>query len=301
LFEPSVIALDEQTGAVHAVGEAANRMIGRTPASIRAVRPLRHGVITDFEVTEAMLRHFLARAGEGRLRRPLAVLCVPSGITQVERRALEEAALTAGARETRLIEEPLAAAIGAGLPVEEPRATMIVDVGGGTSEVAVIALGGIVVWQSLRLGGYDMDEAIVNEVRKRHGLLIGADRAEDLKMTIGTATPAVRPQALGEATGRDLVTGQIRRVVLTPDEIGEALDPLIGRIVEAVKETLEQTLPELAADIVESGIVLAGGGVLLQGFAERLRAETDLSARLAPEPLTCVAIGAGRSLDAPRS
>src|SRR4051794_8669227 len=258
LFEPSVIALDEHTGAVHAVGEAANRMIGRTPASIRAVRPLRHGVITDFEVTEAMLRHFLARAGEGRLRRPLAVLCVPSGITQVERRALEEAALTAGARATRLIEEPLAAAIGAGLPVEEARATMIVDVGGGTSEVAVIALGGIVVWPSLRLGGYDMDEAIVNEVRKRHGLLIGADRAEDLKMTIGTATRAVRPQALGDATGRDLVTGQIRRVALAPEEIGVALDPVIGRIVDAVKETLEQTPPELAADIVESGIVLAG-------------------------------------------
>src|SRR3954447_14662737 len=310
LLEPSVIALDEQTGAVHAVGEAANRMIGRTPASIRAVRPLRHGVITDFEVTEAMLRHFLARAGEGRFRRPLVVLCVPGGITQVERRALEEAALTARARATRLIEEPLAAAVGAGLPVEEPRATMIVDVGGGTSEVAVIALGGIVVWQSLRLGGYDMDEAIVNEVRKRHGLLIGADRAEDLKMTIGTATRAVRPQALGDATGRDLVTGQIRRVALMPDEISEALDPVIGRIVDAVKETLEQTPPELAADIVESGIVLAGGGVLLQGFSERLRAETDLSVRLPPPPPPPppptpprprgAAIGAGRSLDSRR-
>jgi rod shape-determining protein MreB len=295
LFEPSVIAIDETTGTVQAVGEEARRMIGRTPATIRATRPLRHGVIADFEVTEQMLRRFLAKAdGRGIHRR--VVLCVPSGITDVEERAVTEATLTAGAREAGLIEEPMAGAIGAGLPVGEPSGNMIVDIGGGTTEVAVISLGGIVVSRSLRVGGYEMDEAIVRYVRDQRRLLIGQERAEEVKIEVGSAIEmAGIPDT--EVSGRDLVTGGLKRVRVTSDEAREALERPVRQIVDTVKETLEATPPELAADITSRGIVLVGGGSLLRGLDELMRVETHLPAYVADSALTCVATGAGHSLE----
>lgn len=296
LFEPSVVAIDETTNEVLAVGTEARRMIGRTPASIRATRPLRHGVIADFEVTEQMLRHFIHRAIGGRFVHPRVVLCVPSGITGVERRAVEEATLVAGAREALLIEEPMAAAIGADLPVAEAAANMVVDIGGGTTEVAVIALGGMVVWQSVRVGGYEMDDAIVDHVRKSRGLLIGQERAEEVKIEIGAAGDRVT-DAEAHVAGRDQRTGLLQRVVLHADEVRLALEGPILRIVDAVKETLERTPPQLAADVVERGIVLAGGGALLGEMDERLQAETGVDVRRVESPLTCVALGAGRSLE----
>ncbi|HZB85026.1 MAG TPA: rod shape-determining protein [Gaiellaceae bacterium] len=296
LFEPSVVAVDETTGEVLAVGEEARRMIGRTPAAIRATRPLRHGVIADFEVTEGMLRHFMRRTiGTGR-RHPRVILCVPSGITEVERRAVEEATLVAGAREARLIEEPMAAAIGADLPIAEPRASMIVDIGGGTTEVAVISLGGMVVWESIRVGGYEMDEAIVDHVKKQYGLLIGQERAEEAKIAIGSAVDTDELQE-AEVAGRDMISGLLRRLLVRSDELRHALEGPIARIVDAVKDTLERTPPELSADVMERGIVLAGGGALLQGMSERLRGETGLPVHVVDSPLTCVAVGAGRSLE----
>jgi rod shape-determining protein MreB len=296
LFEPSVVAIDERSGEVLAVGAEARRMIGRTPATIRATRPLRHGVIADFEVTEQMLRHFIRRTIGGRLRHPRVVLCVPSGITGVERRAVEEATLAAGAKEAHLIEEPMAAAIGADLPVAEPTASMVVDVGGGTTEVAVISLGGMVVWSSIRVGGYEMDEAIVAHAKKQHGLLIGQERAEEAKIAIGAACDPAEPGQAGVA-GRDLLSGFLRRVTLQADEVRLALEEPISRIIEAVKETLERTPPQLAADVVERGIVLVGGGALLRRMDDRLRWETELPVHVVPSPLTCVAVGAGRSLE----
>jgi rod shape-determining protein MreB len=296
LFEPSVVAVDETTGEVLAVGEEARRMIGRTPAAIRATRPLRHGVIADFEVTEGMLRHFMRRTiGTGR-RHPRVILCVPSGITEVERRAVEEATLVAGAREARLIEEPMAAAIGADLPIAEPRASMIVDIGGGTTEVAVISLGGMVVWESIRVGGYEMDEAIVDHVKKQYGLLIGQERAEEAKIAIGSAVDTDELQE-AEVAGRDMISGLLRRLLVRSDELRHALEGPIARIVDAVKDTLERTPPELSADVMERGIVLAGGGALLAGLDERLRHETHMPVQLAESPLTCVAVGSGRSLE----
>jgi rod shape-determining protein MreB and related proteins len=296
LFEPSVVAVDETTGEVLAVGEEARRMIGRTPAAIRATRPLRHGVIADFEVTEGMLRHFIRRTiGTGR-RHPRVILCVPSGITEVERRAVEEATLVAGAREARLIEEPMAAAIGADLPIAEPRASMIVDIGGGTTEVAVISLGGMVVWESIRVGGYEMDEAIVDHVKKQYGLLIGQERAEEAKIAIGCAVDTDELQE-SEVAGRDMISGLLRRLLVGSDELRHALEGPIARIVDAVKDTLERTPPELSADVMERGIVLAGGGALLHGMSERLRVETGLPVHVVDSPLTCVAVGAGRSLE----
>jgi rod shape-determining protein MreB and related proteins len=296
LFEPSVVAVNEATGEVLAVGSEARRMIGRTPATIHATRPLRHGVITDFEVTESMLRHFIRRTIGGGRRHPRVILCVPSGITEVERRAVEEATLAAGAREARLIEEPMAAAIGAELPIGEPRASMVVDIGGGTTEVAVISLGGMVVWESIRVGGYEMDEAIVDHVKKQHGLLIGQERAEEAKIAVGSAVDPVEP---GEAdvAGRDALTGLLRRLTISAEEVRHALEHTVGRIVDTVKDTLERTPPELSADVVERGIVLAGGGALLRGMSERVREETGLPAHVVDSPLTCVAVGAGRSLE----
>ena len=296
LFEPSVIAVDDYSGEVLAVGNDAKRMIGRTPAAIRATRPLRHGVIADFDVTEQMLRHFIRKAIGTRLGHPRAILCVPSGITDVERRAVEEATLAAGAREAYLIEEPMAAAIGADVAVAEPAGNLIVDVGGGTTEVAVISLGGMVVWESLRVGGYEMDDAIVGYVKKEHGLAIGEESAEEVKIEIGSAWDLGRPTT-AEVRGRDLGTGLLKRVGVTSDDVRAALDPSITRIVDAVKETLERTPPELAADVVERGVVLVGGGSLLHGFKERIRAETELPVHLVASPLTCVAEGAGRSLE----
>ena len=296
LFEPSVVAISEETGRVYAVGAEAKRMIGRTPASIRATRPLRHGVIADFEVTEEMLRHFITRAGGSRFAFARVVLCVPSGITDVERRAVDEATRAAGARTVYLIEEPLAAAIGAGLPVADAVASMVIDIGGGTTEVAVISLGGMVVWESIRVGGYEMDDAIVDYVKNTHKLLIGQETAEVAKIEVGSAWPT-DDAAETSVAGRDLVTGLLRRVTISASDVRRALEAPVGRIVAAVKDTLERTPPELAADVAERGIVLAGGGALLNGIDERLRSEIGLPVQLADSPLTCVAEGAGRSLD----
>jgi rod shape-determining protein MreB len=296
LSEPSVVAIDSRTGEVHAVGIEAKRMLGRTPGTIQAIRPLKDGVIADFDVTEEMLRHFIQKVHPSRWAHPRVVVCVPSGVTGVEKRAVEEATLSAGARTAYLIEEPMAAAIGAGLPVGEPTGSMVVDIGGGTSEVAVISLGGIVVSQSIRVGGDEMDEAIINYAKKEYKLLIGQQTAEELKLEIGSACPmSEEPQA--EIRGRDMVAGLPKTVVLTSEEIRRALEEPLNQIIEAVKETLDRTPPELASDIMDRGIMLAGGGSLLQGLDERLREETQMPAHLAESPLTCVAVGSGRSLE----
>ena len=297
LFEPSVVAFSEETGRVHAVGAEARRMIGRTPASIRATRPLRHGVIADFEITEQMLRHFITKAGGSRFAFARVVLCVPSGITDVERRAVDEATRAAGARAVYLIEEPMAAAIGANLPVADAVASMVIDIGGGTTEVAVIALGGMVVWESIRIGGYEMDDAIVDYVKNVHKLLIGQETAEAAKIAVGSAWELDGELEDTQVAGRDLVTGLLRRVKLSPSDVRRAMDQPVNRIVTAVKETLERTPPELAADLGERGIVLAGGGSLLRGIDEKLRHEVGLPVQRVESPLTCVAEGAGRSLD----
>jgi rod shape-determining protein MreB len=294
--EPSVVAIDTHTGEVHAVGAEAKRMIGRTPASIKAIRPLRHGVIADFEVTEQMLRYFLRKVEQRRMGHPRLIMCAPSGVTEVEQRAIVDASLAAGARQVHLIEEPLAAAIGAGIAIEEPVGNMVVDVGGGTSEVAVLSLGGIVISRSLRVGGYELDEAISAYVRRRHGLAIGERTAEDIKLEIGSAHP-LENELVMDVRGRELVSGLPKNVALTSEEVREALADPVQSIVEAVKETLEQTPPELAADISERGIVLAGGGSLLQGFKERLRFETGMPVEHADSPLTCVAVGSGMALE----
>jgi rod shape-determining protein MreB len=296
LSEPSVIALDSLSGQIHAVGAEAKRMIGRTPATISAIRPLRHGVIADFEVTEQMLRYFIRKAAQGRFAHPRVVMCAPSGATDVEKRAINEACRAAGARQMQLIEEPLAAAIGGGLPIEEPSGSMVVDVGGGTTEVAVLSLGGIVVSESVRVGGYDLDEAIAADVRRRHNLALGQQTSENLKIELGTAWPQ-QDEMQTEIRGRDLVSGLPRQVVLTGAEVREALEEPLATIVAAVRTTLERTPPELAADIVERGIMLAGGGALLRGLDQRLHEETHMPVYIADDPLECVAVGAGRSLD----
>ncbi len=294
--EPSVVAVDSDRGDVYAVGDEAHRMIGRTPATISATRPLRHGVIADFEVTEQMLRYFLRKAQTSRWARPRVVMCVPSGVTGVETRAVEEACLSAGARQVALIEEPIAAAIGAGLPIAEPNGHMVLDIGGGTSEVAVISMGEIVVETSLRLAGYDLDEAIMAYVRRHHSLAIGQPTAEEIKISIGSAYPlATSLQA--EVRGRELVSGLPRTVLLDSEEVRAALAEPVGQIVDAVRETLDQTPPELSSDILRSGILLAGGGALLHGLAARLEEETDMPTRVADSPLTCVAEGAGQALE----
>ncbi len=296
LSEPSVVAIDTRTGEVHAVGVEAKRMLGRTPGSIQAIRPLKDGVIADFDVTEQMLRHFIQKVHQHRFAHPRVVVCVPSGVTGVERRAVEEATLSAGARQAYLIEEPMAAAIGAGLPIAEPAGNMIVDIGGGTSEVAVISLGGIVVSQSLRIGGDEMDDAIVNHVKKEYKLLIGQQTAEEIKLEIGSAHP-LREEIQAEVRGRDLLTGLPKTVILSSDEVRHALDEPVGQIIDAIKQTLDKTPPELAADIMDRGLMLAGGGSLLGGLDERLRQETHMPVHVAESPLTCVAVGSGRSLE----
>jgi rod shape-determining protein MreB and related proteins len=296
LSEPSVVAIDERTGEVHAVGSEAQMMIGRTPASISADRPLRHGVIADFEVTEAMLRRFMDKVLSSRFSRPRLVMCAPSGVTEVERRAVEEASLSAGAREVHLIEESLAAAIGAGLPIAEPVGRMVVDIGGGTSEVAVISLGGLVVSRSLRVGGYDMDEAITNHIRNEHRMAIGSQSAEAIKLAIAAATPQA-DELVAEVRGRDLMSGLPREVQLSADEVSSAIANPLADILEAVHAALEETPPELAADITKEGILLAGGGALLRGLEQRLEAETGMPVRVADAPLECVALGAGQSLE----
>ena len=296
LSEPSVVAIDQRTGEVHAVGIEAKRMLGRTPGTISAIRPLKDGVIADFDVTEQMLRHFIQKVHHNRFAHPRVVVCVPSGVTGVEKRAVEEATLSAGARQAYLIEEPMAAAIGAGLPVSEPTGNMIVDIGGGTTEVAVISLGGIVVSQSIRVGGDEMDEAIMAHIKKEYKLLIGQQTAEELKLEIGSAWEL--PQEVSaEVRGRDMLTGLPKTVVISSEETRRALDEPVGQIIDAIKSTLDKTPPELAADIMDRGIVLAGGGALLNGLADRLRDETQMPVQLAESPLTCVAVGSGRSLE----
>jgi rod shape-determining protein MreB len=299
LFEPSVIAINAETNDVLAVGDQAREMIGRTPASIRATRPLRHGVITDFDITEQMLRHFIQKAiGRRRLRRPRVVLCVPSGMTGVERDAVHEATLAAGAGEVSLIEEAMAAAIGAELPVAEPVGSMVVDIGGGTTEVAITSLGGLAVENSIRVGGYEMDDAIVRYAKTRRRLLVGEEGAEVLKIAIGSAWPVAEDDE-AEIRGRDLTAGLLRREQLGAPEVREAMRAPVDQIVEAVKATLERAPAELAADVMERGLVLVGGGALLRGMDQRLRDETGLAVTIGDSPLTCVAVGAGLSLEEP--
>ena len=296
LSEPSVVAIDHASGEVHAVGVEAKRMLGRTPGTISAIRPLKDGVIADFDVTEQMLRHFIQKVHQHRFAHPRVVVCVPSGVTGVEKRAVEEATRNAGARDAFLIEEPMAAAIGAGLPVSEPTGNMIVDVGGGTSEVAVISLGGIVVSVSMRVGGDEMDEAIISHVKREYKLLIGNQTAEEIKLEVGSAFP-MKDEVQAEVRGRDMLTGLPKTVIISSEEIRDALEEPVGQIVDAIKSTLDKTPPELAADIMDRGIVLAGGGALLNGLDERLRHETQMPVQLAESPLTCVAVGSGRSLE----
>lgn len=296
LSEPSVVAIDQRTGEVHAVGVEAKRMLGRTPGTITAIRPLKDGVIADFDVTEQMLRHFIHKANGNRFAHPRVIVCVPSGVTGVEKRAVEEATLSAGARQAYLIEEPMAAAIGAGLPVSDPTGNMIVDIGGGTTEVAVISLGGIVVSQSIRVGGDEMDEAIQNYAKKAYNMLIGEQTAERIKIEIGSAFPLPEEMDM-EIKGRDLVRGIPRTLRVSSVEIREALQEPIGNIVNALRESLERTPPELAADIVDRGIFMTGGGALLRGLDLLLREVTNLNIRVASDPLTCVVLGAGKILE----
>jgi rod shape-determining protein MreB len=296
LSEPSVVAVDTATGEVHAVGAEAKQMLGRTPSTINAMRPLKDGVIADFEVTESMLRYFIKRANHSRFTHPRVVVCVPSGVTGVEKRAVEEACLGAGAREAYLIEEPMAAAIGSGLPVSEPTGSLIVDIGGGTTEVAVISLGDIVVSQSVRVGGDEMDEAITNYCKREHQLLIGHQTAEDIKHEAGSAAPLAHEIEV-EIRGRDLGSGLPRAVKLNSEHIRKSLDEPIAQIIAAVRDTLDRTPPELAGDLMERGMTLAGGGAMLHGFADRMSEECQMPARLAESPLTCVATGSGQALE----
>src|ERR1700758_4161188 len=296
LFEPSVVAMDEQSGRVYAVGDEARRMLGRTPATITASRPLRHGVITDFETTEQMLRQFIRRVSGGRPRSAVMV-CVPSGLTQVERNAVVEATLAAGARRAHLIEEPLAAAIGAGLPVAEAVGSLVLDVGGGTSELAVTALGGIVVSGSLQVGGYDLDEAIVRALQQQHRLLVGQEQAEQVKIEVGSALNGTDKLGTAEIAGRDVVTGLLRRRTVTATDVHRALERPLNQIVDALKDLLERTPAELSSDIATRGVTLVGGGALLHDFDELLRRETGLAVTRDREPLTTVARGAGAALE----
>ncbi len=297
LDEPSVVAINIMDGTPLAVGAEAKRMIGRTPSHIQATRPLKDGVIADFEVCEKMLRYFIQTVHQSKWSKPRMVICVPSGVTGVERRAVQEAAEYAGARPPAyIIEEPMAAAIGAGLPVAEPTGSMIVDVGGGTTEVAVISLGGVVATQTSRIGGDELDEAIRQYLKKEYGVDAGARTVEELKIGLGSAVPLIEEQR-AEFRGRDLVTGLPRTVVISTNEIREAMEEPVASIIDTVKATLDQTPPELSADIMERGITLAGGGSLLGGLPERLRSETGMPVWLAPDPLLSVVIGAGMALD----
>ena len=296
LNEPSVVAVNVKDGRPLAVGAEAKRMIGRTPSHIQAIRPLKDGVIADFEICEKMLRYFIQRAHQRRFAKPRMIICVPSGITGVEKRAVMEAAMTAGARKAYIIEEPMAAAIGAGLPVHEPTGNMVVDIGGGTTEVAVISLGGIVTSQSIRVGGDELDEAIIAYVKKEHSLALGERTAEEIKITLGSAYP-LDEELYAEVRGRDLVSGLPKVLVISTEEIRKAIAEPVSAIVDAVKTTLDNTPPELAADIIEQGIVLTGGGALLQGLASRLHHETSMLIVTAADPLNCVAIGAGQCLE----
>ena len=296
-FEPSVVAVDERSGDVYAVGAEARKMIGRTPAHITATRPLRHGVIADFEMTEQMLRYFIRSAFRRIGASAEVMVCVPSGVTQVERSAVEEATVAAGASRAYLIEEPLAAAIGAGLPVADSVGSLVVDVGGGTSEMAVTALGGMVVSQSVRVGGYDLDEAIIKLVQDDHRILIGQEQAETVKLEIGTAVAGGDRRRVMKVAGRDLTAGLLRRATVDSDAVAAALQRPLAQIIDGVQLVLEQTPPELSADIADSGVTLVGGGALLSRFDELLRNRTGLPVTTSDDPLTTVARGAGAALE----
>jgi rod shape-determining protein MreB len=297
LNEPSVVALNTITGQVLAVGVDAKRMIGRTPGHIVAIRPLKDGVIADFDVTERMLRYFIQKVHKRRhLAKPRIVVAVPSGITGVEQSAVKEAGYQAGARRVYVFEEPMAAAIGAGLPVNEPTGNMVVDIGGGTTEVAVISLGGIVTSQSIRVGGDELDQAIITFVKKEYSLMLGERTAEEIKISIGSAfRPAEEPRA--EIRGRDLVTGLPKTIVISGEEIRRAIEEPLSVIIDTVKATLDKCPPELAGDVMDRGIVLAGGGALLRGMDERLREETGMPIHLADNPLDSVVLGAGKCVE----
>jgi len=297
LNEPSVVAINTNTGGVLAVGAEAKKMIGRTPAHVVAVRPLKDGVIADFETTERMMRYFIQKVHRRRyFAKPRVVVCVPSGVTGVERRAVIEAASQAGARQVHIIEEPMAAAIGAGLPVAEATGNMVVDIGGGTTEVAVISLGGIVTAQSIRVAGDEMDNAIIQHVKKEYSLMLGERTAEEIKMAIGSAAPTPdEPHA--EIRGRDLVSGLPKTIVVSADEIRRAIEEPVNAIVDAVRSTLDKCPPELSGDIMDRGIVLTGGGALLRGLDVRLRQETGMPVIIADNPLDTVAFGAGKCVE----
>ena len=300
LREPSVVAVKKDSrgnNQILAVGYEAKRMLGKAPGNIQAIRPMKDGVIADFEVTEAMLRYFISKVhNQRRLVRPRIMICVPTGITQVEKRAVKESAQSAGAREVFLIEEPMAAAIGANLPIQEPTSNMVVDIGGGTTEVAVISLAGIVYSKSVRVGGDKMDEAILHHIKNKYKMLIGESSAEAIKMKIASAYP-LDPEQQIEVKGRDLVSGIPQTIVITSEEVRDAISEQVGAIVQAVRMALEQTPPELAADIVDRGIVLTGGGALLLGLDQLLREETSLPIFVVDDPLSTVVMGTGIALD----
>lgn len=295
--EPSVVAINRRSGDVLAVGDAAKEMIGRTPGNIVAIRPMKDGVIADFDITQAMLKYFIKKVMTSvTFGKPRVVICVPSGVTEVEKRAIEEATLHAGAKEAFLIEEPMAAAIGASIRVEEPSGSMVVDIGGGTSEVAVISLGGIVTCKSLRIAGDELDEAIMHYIKKEYNLMIGDRTAESIKIAIGSAYPSFKEESM-EIRGRDLISGLPKNVTVTSSEIMEALKEPVYAIVDAIKYTLEKTPPELASDIMDKGIMLTGGGALLKGLDRLIHDETGIGVTIAERPLECVAIGSGKVLE----
>ncbi len=297
LKEPSVVAFDRDTNRIKAIGEEARLMLGRTPGNIVAVRPLRQGVISDYTVTEKMLKYFIQKAvGKQRFRKPLISICVPSGVTEVERKAVEDAAFQAGARDVKIIEEPIAAAIGAGIDIARPCGNMIVDIGGGTSDIAVISLGGTVVSTSIKIAGDDFDDAIVRYMRKKHNLLIGERTAEDIKIRIGSAFPRPEVEQV-DVRGRNLVTGLPKTITVTSKETEEALKDTTLQIVDAVHSVLEKTPPELAADIADRGIVLTGGGSLLYGLEELIESKTGITTMTAEEPMTAVAVGTGKYVE----
>ena len=296
LNEPSVIALNSRTGDVLAMGHEAWQMIGRTPGYIVAVRPLRGGAITDFDITQRMIRLLLQRVGVNRFNRPRVVICVPSAITEVERRAVTEAARRAGAADAQLIEQPMAAAIGAGLPINEPVGNMVIDVGGGTSETALISLGGTVALQAVRVGSFDIDTAIQTYVRREYGIAVGERTAEEIKVAIGSAYPTL-DEFKAEVRGRDLMSGLPKTVILSPEETREAIDEQVAAVVDSVIACLGQAPPELAQDLIIRGMYLVGGGGLLRGFDLRISEETEIPVHLVDAPLECVVLGAGRVIE----
>ncbi|EJP6472820.1 rod shape-determining protein [Clostridium sp. FAM 1755] len=297
LNEPSVVAINKDVNKVLAVGDEAKQMIGRTPGNIVAIRPLKDGVIADFDVTQIMLKKFIEKVSpKGGFTNPRIVVCFPSGVTEVEKRAIDEATKQAGAREVVLMEEPMAAAIGAGLPVNEPTGSMIVDIGGGTTEVAIISLGGIVTSKSLRVAGDELDQSIINYIKKEYSLMIGERTSENIKVELGSAYETEEDKTM-EIRGRDLISGLPKVVTISGKEVREALSEPVMSIIEAIKTTLEKTPPELASDIMDKGIMLAGGGALLRGLDHLINEETHMPVHIAESPLDCVAIGAGKALD----